>query len=184
MVLAVGSCAGFWDVCVLRLSWHVHKFASSLRPVARGMFVCLFFCFCYRRSIVKASDKRILLCFGRLKLVHWKPVFCHLEKNWCMFEVDQWVLLTVFSRLSSILSIFLLLSPFLCENQWQIDVTVLVMSSLYIWKLVFFYLGELLFRFEADQWAFSSFPRREPNGTVTTSSHISRWNIRIKLKSH
>ena len=70
VVLAVGSCAGFWDVCVLRLSWHVHKFASSLRPVARGMFVCLFFCFCYRRSIVKASDKRILLCFGRLKLVH------------------------------------------------------------------------------------------------------------------
>lgn len=39
VVLAVGSCAGFWDVCVLRLSWHVHKFASSLRPVARGMFV-------------------------------------------------------------------------------------------------------------------------------------------------
>ncbi|XP_044165986.1 meiosis-specific protein MEI4-like [Acropora millepora] len=36
VVLAVGSCAGFWDVCVLRLSWHVHKFASSLRPVARG----------------------------------------------------------------------------------------------------------------------------------------------------
>lgn len=45
VVLAVGSCAGFWDVCVLRLSWHVHKFASSLRPIARGMFVCLFFCF-------------------------------------------------------------------------------------------------------------------------------------------
>ncbi|XP_015759597.1 PREDICTED: uncharacterized protein LOC107338858 [Acropora digitifera] len=36
VVLAVGSCAGFWDVCVLRLSWHVHKFASSLRSVARG----------------------------------------------------------------------------------------------------------------------------------------------------
>ena len=70
VVLAVGSCAGFWDVCVLRLSWHVHKFASSLRPIARGMFVCLFFYFCYRRSIVKASDERILLCFGRLKLVH------------------------------------------------------------------------------------------------------------------
>ena len=36
------------------------------------LFVCLFFGFCYRCSFVKTSDKRILLCFGLVKLVHLK----------------------------------------------------------------------------------------------------------------
>ncbi|XP_068716058.1 uncharacterized protein [Montipora foliosa] len=34
--LSIGTCAAFWDVCVLRLSWHVHTFATSLKPIAKG----------------------------------------------------------------------------------------------------------------------------------------------------
>ena len=81
VILAIGSCAGFWDVCASRLSWHVHKFASSLRPVARGMFVCCF------SSVIAVSLQR----FGR--------ALRDIPKDGCEVDYsivkasDKWILL-------------------------------------------------------------------------------------------